>query len=158
MILVFRFPNFDFCGFLITPSSDVSLFLSYHHQQQQVPIGAYYGRGKRTGTYGAYLLACYNDDEEIYQTTCKIGTGFSDVQLTEFTAFYNAEERIVSTPPPFNSVYTACVDVHRLEKLTDTVSLFHRYLKNPRIIKSMKSLLQVLRHRMCGLNHVLFGK
>jgi DNA ligase-1 len=65
----------------------------------QVPIGAYYGRGKRTGTYGAYLLACFNDDEEIYQTTCKIGTGFSDVQLTEFTKFYNAEERIVPTKP-----------------------------------------------------------
>jgi len=64
-----------------------------------VPIGAYYGRGKRTGTFGAYLLACYNADEEEYQTTCKIGTGFSDVQLTDFTTYFNSEERIVKKKP-----------------------------------------------------------
>ena len=58
-----------------------------------VPIGAYHGRGKRTGTYGAYLLACYNADEEEYQTTCKIGTGFSDAQLKEFTEFFNAPDK-----------------------------------------------------------------
>jgi DNA ligase-1 len=66
-----------------------------------VPIGAYHGRGKRTGTYGAYLLACYNRDEEEFQTTCKIGTGFSDVQLKEFTEYFNApgEERTTDVKP-----------------------------------------------------------
>ena len=51
-----------------------------------VPIGAFHGKGKRTGVYGAYLLACYNDETEDFETVCKIGTGFSDEQLRAFHA------------------------------------------------------------------------
>lgn len=48
-----------------------------------VVIGAYYGKGKRTNWYGAFQLACYNDQKEQYETVCNIGTGFSEVLLAE---------------------------------------------------------------------------
>lgn len=44
-------------------------------------VGAYPGKGKRGGTYGALLCTAYNQDEDMFQTVCKLGTGFSDKQL-----------------------------------------------------------------------------
>jgi DNA ligase-1 len=49
-----------------------------------VIVGAFYGRGRRVGKYGAYLLAAYDKDEDIFRSICKVGTGFTDEDLANF--------------------------------------------------------------------------
>ena len=48
-----------------------------------VVVGAFYGRGKRSGVYGALLCAVYNDKEDQFETLCKLGTGLTDEVLAE---------------------------------------------------------------------------
>ena len=67
-----------------------------------VPIGAYYGKGKRTGVYGAYLLACYNPDDETYESVCKIGTGFNDEALASLHGALS--QRTLDTPRAYYRV------------------------------------------------------
>jgi DNA ligase-1 len=47
-----------------------------------VVVGAYAGKGKRAGTYGALLCAAYDSEDDVFQTVCKLGSGFSDKQLS----------------------------------------------------------------------------
>ncbi len=46
-----------------------------------VVVGAFHGRGKRVGAYGALLLATYNQDTDTFETVTKCGTGFTDKDL-----------------------------------------------------------------------------
>jgi DNA ligase-1 len=48
-----------------------------------VIVGALYGRGKRTGLYGAIIASAYDDMTDSYPTVCKIGTGFTEDMLSE---------------------------------------------------------------------------
>jgi DNA ligase-1 len=48
-----------------------------------VIVGAYHGKGKRSGTYGALLCAAYNQKEDMFETFCKLGTGLKDELLEE---------------------------------------------------------------------------
>ncbi|KAG5438182.1 hypothetical protein PCANB_003033 [Pneumocystis canis] len=54
-----------------------------------VVLGGFYGRGKRTNMYGAYLLGCYEPEKGVYESICKLGTGFSDEILESYTTFFN---------------------------------------------------------------------
>lgn len=46
-----------------------------------VAVGAFMGRGKRGGTYGALLMAAYDKETDTFKTVCKLGTGFDDETL-----------------------------------------------------------------------------
>ncbi|SPJ89640.1 related to DNA ligase (ATP) [Fusarium torulosum] len=66
-----------------------------------VVLGAYYGKGKRTSVYGAFLLACYNPNSETYETVCNIGTGFSEQVLEELHK--QLSDITIDRPKPFYS-------------------------------------------------------
>ena len=46
-----------------------------------VVVGAFAGRGRRRGVYGALLLAAYDADADVFAAVSKCGTGFSDADL-----------------------------------------------------------------------------
>ena len=51
-----------------------------------VVVGAFSGRGRRRGLYGAVLLAAYDPDADLFRTVGKCGTGFSDADLAALHA------------------------------------------------------------------------
>jgi DNA ligase-1 len=97
-----------------------------------VPLGAYYGKGKRTGVYGAYLLACYDLDAEEFQSVCKIGTGFSDEDLKTLSAALN-DHKIDSKSSQYNvaeglecDVWFEAVQVWEIKAADLSKSSLHR--------------------------------
>ena len=48
-----------------------------------IVIGAYFGRGRRTGLYGTLLLGTYNPEKDNFPSICKVGTGFTDESLDQ---------------------------------------------------------------------------
>ena len=48
-----------------------------------VVIGAFFGKGRRTGKYGTLLLATYSETDDTFPSICKVGTGFTDESLDQ---------------------------------------------------------------------------
>jgi DNA ligase-1 len=56
-----------------------------------VPVGAFHGRGKRAGTYGALLMAVYNSETDEFETISKLGSGFTDEDLAKLLKMLSDE-------------------------------------------------------------------
>jgi DNA ligase-1 len=73
-----------------------------------VVVGAFHGRGKRAGTYGALLLAAYNSGKDVFETVTKCGTGFTDEDLAKLPKMLQ-KHRINHKHPRVQSIIEADV-------------------------------------------------
>ncbi|WP_371503729.1 ATP-dependent DNA ligase [Nitrosopumilus adriaticus] len=63
-----------------------------------VVIGGFFGKGRRTGSYGTLLLATYDEDEDTFPSICKVGTGFSDESLDQLYQILHPKVTIKKNP------------------------------------------------------------
>jgi DNA ligase-1 len=63
-----------------------------------VVIGAFFGKGRRTGKYGTLLLASYDEDNDLFTSICKVGTGFSDEDLDQLYQILSNKVTIKKNP------------------------------------------------------------
>src|SRR5205814_1480427 len=60
-------------------------------------VGAFAGRGRRGGAYGALLLAAYDKSNDVFRTVCKCGSGVTDKDWDELPKLL---EISISIPRP----------------------------------------------------------
>ncbi|MDA0755881.1 MAG: ATP-dependent DNA ligase [Crenarchaeota archaeon] len=63
-----------------------------------VVVGAFFGKGRRTGKYGTLLLATYDDEEDIFPSICKVGTGFTDESLDQLYQILSPKVTLKKNP------------------------------------------------------------
>ena len=61
-------------------------------------MGAFFGKGRRTGKYGTLLVATYNDDEDTFPSICKVGTGFTDESLDQLYQILSSKVTLKKNP------------------------------------------------------------
>lgn len=130
-----------------------------------VVVGAFHGRGKRAGTYGALLLAAYDPEEDVFETVTKCGTGFTDEDLKKLPKMMekyripHRHPRVISTieadvwfEPTFvietlgaeitlSPIHTCAMDVIR--KDSGLAIRFPRFTGNYRLDKSAEDATTV---------------
>ena len=128
-------------------------------------VGAFHGRGKRAGTYGALLLAAYDPEEDVFETVTKCGTGFTDEDLKKLPKMMekyripHRHPRVISTieadvwfEPTFvietlgaeitlSPIHTCAMDVIR--KDSGLAIRFPRFTGNYRLDKSAEDATTV---------------
>ncbi len=71
-----------------------------------VVVGAFIGRGKRSGSYGALLTSVIHREQEKFYTVCKVGSGLTDEDLgniPNMLAPYKIEEKHHSVESEFEA-------------------------------------------------------
>ena len=63
-----------------------------------VVIGGFFGKGRRTGSYGTLLVATYDENTDTFPSICKVGTGFSDESLDQLYQILNPKITIKKNP------------------------------------------------------------
>ncbi len=61
-------------------------------------IGAFHGKGRRTGAFGTYLLAALDKERDLYTSVAKIGTGFTDEDLARLPKLLKPYESHAKPP------------------------------------------------------------
>lgn len=62
-----------------------------------IPIAGFWGKGKRKGVFGAYLMAAYSSKTDSFEAVVKLGTGFSDEFLKQSTEKFS-EKSLTKQP------------------------------------------------------------
>ncbi|XP_022158502.1 DNA ligase 6-like isoform X2 [Momordica charantia] len=68
-----------------------------------VPIGAWHGNGRKAGWFSPFLMACYNPDNEEFQSVCRVMSGFSDAFYIEMKEFFSGDKILCKKPPYYRT-------------------------------------------------------
>lgn len=79
----------DYIGYM---PDNKTIWVKYNQNSQEkknesldlVVMGAYKGTGKRSGTFGSFLVGVYDDTNHTYRPVSKLGSGFSESELAIF--------------------------------------------------------------------------
>ena len=63
-----------------------------------VVVGGFFGKGRRTGSYGTLLLSTYDENTDTFPSICKVGTGFTDESLDQLYQILSPKVTLKKNP------------------------------------------------------------